>query len=155
MRSPIDYLGAGGGVEPSPSAAPDADALTDRQRRDVLAHSICARLCDDRRTIDEVRVIDIVLGRLEIGADRYGGLRLATDTRDWRAEAAEEVVDMAIYNACDVLRRRDERIARIECEAADESHRTNPIDKGLAELRDSAPALPPAPFDVSDAGEEG
>lgn len=104
---------------------------TDSARRDALARSIEVRLslCNE----DELRVVDVVLGRLETGRDRYGFLDLSK-ARDWDAEEAEELLDARIYRACDVLKRRDEKLKRLRCEAADETSRA---------------------FDLSDLGGEG
>jgi hypothetical protein len=82
-------------------------------RRDALARSICARLCDERRSIDELRVIDRVLSRLEAGADIYGALKLAADMRAWNREAAYELTDWIFYAACREIVRDDERGERL------------------------------------------
>jgi hypothetical protein len=81
----------------------------DTIRRDAIARSLCARLCDERRSIDELRVIDRVLSRLEMGADIYGALKLAADKRAWNREAADELVDWIFYTACREIVRDDER----------------------------------------------
>lgn len=94
--------------------------MTDALRRDALVRSLCARLCDERRSLDELRVIDVVLSRLELGADLYGQLDLSKP-RDWAREAAEEVADERFYRACQTLWLRDE-------------HRTR-IEQGLVEIR--------------------
>lgn len=46
---------------------------------------------------DERRVLIGVARRLQIGRERYGDLRLATDQRDWGREAEEELLDALIY----------------------------------------------------------
>jgi len=99
--------------------------VTDTIRRDALARSIAARLltCNE----DELRVLDAILGRLELGRDRYGHLDLSK-ARDWDAEEAEELLDARIYRACDVLRRRDAQTSR--------------MDEALRELRNSATESP-------------
>jgi hypothetical protein len=79
----------------------------DHVRREALQRTIAARLlvCN----IDELRVLDVLLGRLELGRDRYGYLDLAR-SRDWEREEAEEHADAAVYRACKVLAdREDER----------------------------------------------
>lgn len=117
----------------APAETPRRDHI---DRRDALARSIGVRLelCNE----DELRVVDAILGRLEIGRDRYGYLDLSR-ARDWDAEEAEELLDARIYRACDVIRRRDERLDRLRCEVADELARTNPIELGLRELASNAP----------------
>jgi hypothetical protein len=49
---------------------------------------------------DEVRVLEQIARRLVLGQKRYGKLSLAHDGRVWRAEAAEEACDAAIYLSC-------------------------------------------------------
>jgi hypothetical protein len=51
---------------------------------------------------DELRVIDRVLARLELGRERYGLLDLARP-RDWRRERAEERLDALVYDVCEEL----------------------------------------------------
>ena len=77
-------------------------------RRDAIARNLCARICDERRSVDELRVIDSILSGLERGADVYGPLDLATDPRDWQMELAEERRDALIYRSCALLSKRDE-----------------------------------------------
>ena len=90
---------------------------------DGLTRSLIARLgaCN----LDELRVIDQLLVRLELGRDRYGHLDLSR-ARDWEREEAEELLDMQVYRACMVLVDRDRKLRGI-------SDRT---EEGLAELRD-------------------
>jgi hypothetical protein len=54
---------------------------------------------------DERRVLEAIGTRLHAGADCYGALRIETDPRDWRKEAAEEALDLAVYLAAELLRR--------------------------------------------------
>ncbi len=121
-------------------------------RRDALARTFSVRLllCNE----DELRVLDVILGRLELGRDRYGHLDLAK-SRDWDAEEAEELLDARIYRACDVIQKRDARLERLRCEAADEI--AGRIEPGLRELASNAPAQAqdwPGPFDLGDLGGE-
>ena len=53
---------------------------------------------------DERRVAVAVIERLRMGRERYGELQLAVDTRDWRQEAAEEALDLAVYQAIRCIR---------------------------------------------------
>ena len=50
---------------------------------------------------DERAVLMEIARRLVVGRRQYGALNLATDRRNFRREAFEEVVDMAVYMACD------------------------------------------------------
>ena len=73
----------------------------------------CAALRDELRAIaerssfDELRVLAVLARRLEVGRNRYGYLDLSSDKRDFKRERAEEYVDAAIYDACDVLEQHD------------------------------------------------
>jgi hypothetical protein len=62
--------------------------------------ALCAELGDD-----EVRVLVLVGRRLLMGQRIYGRLDANRDARDWRAEAAEELLDGCVYLAAEVLRR--------------------------------------------------
>jgi hypothetical protein len=48
---------------------------------------------------DAIRVVERIIQRLLLGQKQYGPLDLATNPRDWRAEATEEFLDGAIYLA--------------------------------------------------------
>lgn len=149
-----------------------------RTRAEALAANIALRLglC----SLDELRVIDVTLSRLELGRDQYGPLDLAHGSRDWRREEAEEHVDANFYRACHRIARQDEEREQLRCEAADEMSKADPVLAGLRELAaapvevpvevcgligtrgvdlhedETPPPLPPAPrpadsmFDVSD-----
>lgn len=128
--------------------------MTDTTRRDAIARDICRRICDSRRSLDELRVVDQVLAGLERGADDYGPLDLARDQRDFGKEAAEELRDCLVYLAARAVAENDRRLERLRCEAADEiaaaedaaarprlwvrDERTA-VERGLAELRDAEP----------------
>lgn len=75
----------------------DSDRCVER-RLDLKAR---LELC----SYDELRVISVILGRLELGRQRYGYLDLKRDDRDFKRERAEEYADAAIYDACDELDR--------------------------------------------------
>jgi hypothetical protein len=93
--------------------------VIDDSRLDALKRSICARICDGRRSIDELLVFDDFLGRLELGADRYGPLTLATDARDWNQELAEELADVLVYRSITRVLDRKKRVEAIEHEDVD------------------------------------
>lgn len=46
---------------------------------------------------DALRVVLGVVHRLRKGYRAYGRLDLATDTRDWRAEELDELLDAVVY----------------------------------------------------------
>jgi hypothetical protein len=70
-------------------------------RRDMLRRLMFCNL-------DELRVLDMQLTRLELGRDQYGPLDLAKH-RDWPKEEAEEHIDAAFYRSCAILVDRDQR----------------------------------------------
>lgn len=82
----------------------------DTQRRGLVA-DLTRRLA--LASHDELRVIDRVLQRLELGRERYGLLVLARDRRDWRREQREELLDAMIYDVADELRGEDLAIANL------------------------------------------
>ena len=88
--------------------------------RDSLARNLCARLCDDRRSEDEIRAVDDFLSGLERGADIYGPLDLASDGRDFREEAAQESRDLLVYVSAENVARQHRRRERLRFEAAGE-----------------------------------
>lgn len=85
----------------------------DRTRRDALARTLCARICDDRRSLDELLVADKLFARIELGADRYGPLDLSKP-RDWDCELAEELLDVQVYRAIVVLEREKQVAPRVK-----------------------------------------
>lgn len=75
--------------------------MGDELRRQALARDLARRL--QLASIDELRVIDALLARLELGRERYGQLVLAKDRRDWRRERREELLDAIVYEIADEL----------------------------------------------------
>jgi len=61
---------------------------------------------------DELRVIDRILTRLEIGRERYGELDLSRP-RDWRREHREELLDALVYDVAEELAREDQERAEL------------------------------------------
>jgi len=55
---------------------------------------------------DEINLISLIAERLEKGRESYGALNLATDERDFTAEALEELLDGAIYLASKLMKLR-------------------------------------------------
>jgi hypothetical protein len=53
----------------------------------------------------ERKVLRVLARRLLTGQARYGKLRLDTDTRQWRRERAEELLDTCIYDAIEEVAR--------------------------------------------------
>lgn len=115
-----DRVGRAGSA--SPAATPDSHA------REALERSLRARLLSCNH--DELRVLDSLLERLELGRDRYGHLDLAK-ARDWDRELAEELLDVAVYRAVLDVRRQD--VDRLEL------RRASAVEIGLAELERNAP----------------
>ena len=114
-----------------PFTAVDAIRLLDSLKQRLLSCSV-----------DEIRVVDVFLKRLEMGRKEYGPLDLSKP-RDWRLEKAQERFDGEFYEACDVLVKEDERRQRAECEAADKFARENPTEFGLRELARALPVSQP------------
>jgi hypothetical protein len=115
--------------------AASAHAITNPEQRSrvaALARCIAGRLalCSE----DELKVVDDLLARLEKGRDAYGPLDLSRDDRDWHREELEEQLDAALYRSFARIRRRDEQLERLRCEAADEIAATDPIAFGLLEI---------------------
>jgi hypothetical protein len=48
---------------------------------------------------DELTVLTRIASRLLLGQQHYGGLNVATDPRDFRAEWQEELLDGCVYGA--------------------------------------------------------
>lgn len=101
--------------------------MGDTTSRDALERSLCARLLSCAH--DELRVLDAILLRLELGRDRYGALDLARDRRDWAREEAEEHVDALVYRACALISRQDEERRELRDAAGREL-----VEAGLVEL---------------------
>ena len=76
-------------------------------RREELIMDLIRRLplC----SLDEARVLDVQLSRIELGRDQYGPLDVSKP-RDWAKEAAEERVDAAFYDACLLIAERDRNL---------------------------------------------
>jgi hypothetical protein len=53
---------------------------------------------------DESRVLEAIAARLRLGRRVYGPLDIEGDARDWRREALEEALDLAVYLAAALLR---------------------------------------------------
>ncbi len=104
--------------------------MADTTSRDALERAICARLplCSP----DELRVLDYVLSRLEIGRERYGALNLATDDRDFCEEERQEHADAVVYRGCNEIRRLDRVNADLRELAGEEL-----LKARLRELRDA------------------
>ena len=54
----------------------------------------------------ELHVLEAIAKRLRMGRQQYGALRPAADSRDWKHEATEELLDGCVYLACETLRQR-------------------------------------------------
>lgn len=87
-------------------------------RREALERTVSARLLSC--SLDELRVMDFVLGRLEVGRDRYGLLDLGDPRRrslNYKRERAEEVADAIVYTAFDAIIEHDKRVEAIVAQA--------------------------------------
>jgi hypothetical protein len=87
---------------------------------DDLAHQALIRDIGRRLPLaspDEVRVLDRVLQRLELGRDRYGALDLSRP-REWRRELREELLDALVYDVCEELAVEDIDRAQLRADAA-------------------------------------
>lgn len=76
---------------------------------------------------DAVEVLDGFLSRLELGAERYGALVLATTNRNWEQEADEEIADYAVYRR---LQRISARRQQTERHAFDVTDLDEPVGGG-------------------------
>lgn len=88
------------GVRPRLASGSGTRAGVNRQVRSLELAARVVALCD---TGDELSVIESVVARLELGRRRYGVLNVVADKRDWRLEAAEELIDLMIYRECGYL----------------------------------------------------
>jgi hypothetical protein len=82
--------------------------------RQALARDIARRL--QLASIDEARVVDRVLQRLELGRERYGLLDLSRP-RDWRKEHREELLDALVYDVAEELALEDQAREQLRDEA--------------------------------------
>jgi hypothetical protein len=85
-------------------------AISNPEECDARRRNLAGRLLLCSR--DELRVIDVILGRLELGRERYGFLDLSK-ARDWDLQEAEELLDAKVYRACAKIVQTDEEVARI------------------------------------------
>ena len=60
---------------------------------------------------DELRILVRIARRLHVGLERYGAMRLLKDKRNYKREAAEELLDWLVYTEMD-LERKAQRAAR-------------------------------------------
>lgn len=71
-------------------------------------------------SLDELRVIDRIFLRLELGRDRYRPLDIATDKRDWRREFADELLDAVVYDTIETIRASDAEHEKLRSDVAAE-----------------------------------
>lgn len=145
--------------------------MTDDTQRQALARDIARRL--QLASLDEVRVIDAILIRLELGRERYGLLDVSR-VRDWRKERREELLDVIVYDVAREL--ADEDRERAALREAARVEMLGPVDTEQLELArwqradertvvsgetarialdDMRDVEPYERFDVSDLGGEG
>jgi hypothetical protein len=73
--------------------------------RTQLINHLSARL--NEFNVDELRTLAIIADRLYMGRKQYGALDLANDSRDWREEWRQELVDGLIYSVFRKLSEED------------------------------------------------
>ncbi len=56
----------------------------------------------------ERQIVELVVGRLEIGLGQYGRWKLG-DGRDYVTEGLDETLDLSVYLCAALLRQRDQR----------------------------------------------
>jgi hypothetical protein len=124
--------------------------------RNALARDLVLRL--QRGSHDELRILEVVLGRLEARRAKAGDLILRQRT-NWLAELDDGLIDAVIYCSIETLRARDEELAighesaRAETFAGERTV-ISAVPERIAfdDIRDRSPY---DGFDVSDAGKEG
>jgi hypothetical protein len=105
---------------------------------------------------DELRVVDRVLQRLELGRDRYGHLDLAKP-RNWRKERFEERLDALVYDVAEELSAEDaerdplREDARHELLAWDARQGVARASSIVRALRDADDLEPYAEYELDDA----
>lgn len=101
---------------------------------------------------DELRIVERVLGRLELHRERHGALDLAA--RNWRRERFEERLDALLCDVADELVLEDAAHEAARREFAPDQHSTcvsdEPARLAAADIDDREPY---AALDVSDADE--
>lgn len=81
---------------------------------------------------DELRVLVLVAERLAKGRACYGKLRIESDSRTWRAELREELLDAIVYRAIGDL--AGERVATADALTATQVRCTELLEE-VRELR--------------------
>ena len=132
----------------------------DHERRGLIA-DITRRLA--LASHDELRVLDRLLVRLELGRERYGALDLRRP-RACRRELGEELLDAVIYDTIDQVVADDRAHAALRAAAADEQAeiarwgaadqhtRVTDVSAVIARRDLDADREPYAAFDTSDVG---
>lgn len=91
--------------------------MGDQLQRQALARDLARR--QQLASHDELRVLDRVLQRLELGRERYGLLDLRVP-RDWDRERGEELLDAVIYDVMGDLAAEDRDREQLREAARDE-----------------------------------
>lgn len=86
--------------------------------RQALARDLARRLM--LASHDELRVVDRIFMRLELGRERYGQLAIGADDRDWRRERSDELLDAVVYDTIEQIRADDLAHANLQAAAAEE-----------------------------------
>jgi len=85
--------------------------MGDDLQRQALARDLARRI--PLASHDELRIVDAVFARLELGRERYGQLVLAGDHRDWIKERREELLDAIVYELAGELAAHDHAYAEL------------------------------------------
>jgi hypothetical protein len=78
--------------------------MGDDLQRSALSRDLARRL--ELANHDELRVLDRILVRIELGRERYGSLAIGAP-RAWRRDFAEELIDAIFYDTVEVIRAED------------------------------------------------
>lgn len=120
---------------------------------DPAFDDLVARLA--RAPRDERRILERILGRLELGRDKYGPLDLSKP-RDWRRERFEERLDALVYDVAEELALEDAALAQAAAAEWRGEQPTviseAPARLALDDLRDAEPY---DGFDLSDIQGKG
>ena len=60
---------------------------------------------------DELRILVRITRRLLVGLERYGAMKLVKDRRDYKREAAEELLDWLVYTEMELERKAQKKAA--------------------------------------------
>ena len=82
--------------------------MSDNTERDALERWVSAQLPSCSH--DELRIVARIIERVAVGRDVYGPFSIASNTRDLRAEAADEMSDLLWYLCAAEVARTEKRL---------------------------------------------